>query len=262
MLPLHVRVNDKGSLFNLYLNQIILSYIFQSYKKTVEYLDLAKEDLETEKSSLSTTRGTNETLDLTSILKASQSISREIVLEELLRKLIKTVIENAGAQRGFLILPTLTNSADNEEIQWRIEAEANTESGEVNIARSLPVDGLSPQQQLPLLSTAIVNYVIKYRENVVLNHATDEGEFTRDSYIIATQPKSILCTPLLNQSQLIAILYLENNLTVGSFTNQRLEILKILSSQAAISIENARLYTQLEEYSESLEQKVKNSLKL
>ncbi len=205
---------------------------------------------------ISTARGTNDTLDLTSILKTSQTISSEIVLEELLRKLIKTVIENAGAQRGFLILPTLTNSPDNEEIQWRIEAEADAESGEVHIARSLPVDGLSPQQQLPLLSTAIVNYVIKIGENVVLNNATEEGEFTRDSYIIATKPKSILCTPLLNQSQLIGILYLENNLTVGSFTNQRLEILKILSSQAAISIEKARLYGQLEEYSESLEQKV------
>ena len=196
---------------------------------------------------ISTARGSNETLDLTSILKASQTISREIVLEELLSKLINTVIENAGAQRGFLILPTLTNSADNEEIQWRIEAEADAESGEVHIARSLPIDALDPQQQIPLLSTAIVNYVIKIRENVVLNHATDEGEFTRDSYIIATQPKSILCTPLLNQSQLIGILYLENNLTVGSFTNDRLEILKILSSQAAISIENSRLYTQLEQ---------------
>ncbi|MBP0020106.1 MAG: AAA family ATPase [Cyanobacteria bacterium SBLK] len=205
---------------------------------------------------LSTAGGTNETLDLNSILKASQTISSEIVLEELLSKLIETVIENAGAQRGFLILPTLTNAEENEKIQWRIEAEADAESREANIARSLPIDALDTQQQLPLLSTAIVNYVIKIRENVVLNNATEEGEFTRDAYIIATQPKSILCTPLVNQNKLIAILYLENNLTVGSFTNDRLETLKILSSQAAISIENARLYAQLEDYSESLEQKV------
>jgi len=91
---------------------------------------------------------------------------------------------------------------------------------------------------------------------VVLNNAAYEGQFTRDPYIVTVQPKSILCTPLLHQGKLSGILYLENNLTTGAFTPERVEVLKILSAQAAISIENSRLYAQLEDYSRTLEQKV------
>jgi signal transduction histidine kinase len=100
---------------------------------------------------------------------------------------------------------------------------------------------------MPLLSGAIVNYVARTKENVVLNDALNEGQFTSDLYIVTTKPKSILCTALLNQGKLSGILYLENNLTTGAFTSDRLEILNLLSSQAAISIENATLYNNLEQ---------------
>jgi signal transduction histidine kinase len=123
-------------------------------------------------------------------------------------------------------------------------------------ARSLLVDSVDASRETLLVSASIINYVAHTQENVVLNDATHEGQFTRDSYIVATQPKSILCTPLLNQGKLSGILYLENNLTTGAFTPDRVETLSILSAQAAISIENSRLYEQLEDYSRTLEVKV------
>ncbi|MBW4576210.1 MAG: AAA family ATPase [Aphanothece sp. CMT-3BRIN-NPC111] len=189
-----------------------------------------------------------EALDLITVIKASQALAGEIVLEKLLKKLMKIVIENAGAQKGFLIL--------NKEDSLAIEAEGAVGEGDVTILQSIPVDSVDVSTQLPLLSAAIINYVVHSQENVVLNDATHEGQFTSDPYIVATQPKSILCTPLLNQAKLIGILYLENNLTMGAFIPERVEILKLLSSQIAISIENSSLYKQLEDYSRTLEIKV------
>ena len=199
-----------------------------------------------------TTTGSNsgEALDFAAVMKASQAISGEIVLEQLLNQVMQTAIENAGAQKGFLILDKGGN--------WAIEAEAALECDRITIMQSIPVDSVDPATGMPLLSTAIVNYVARSHENVVLNNATDEGQFTRDSYITATQPKSILCTPLLNQGKLGGILYLENNLAIGAFTSERVETLKIIAAQAAISIENASLYEQLEEYNRTLEQKVED----
>src|SRR6476661_3362455 len=199
-----------------------------------------------------TTTGSNsgEALDFAAVMKASQAISGEIVLEQLLNQVMKTVIENAGAQKGFLILDKGGN--------WAIEAEAAVECEIITIMQSIPVDSVDPATGIPLLSTAIVNYVARSHENVVLNNATAEGQFTRDSYITATGPKSILCTPLLNQGKLGGILYLENNLAIGAFTSERVETLKIIAAQTAISIENASLYEKLEDYNRTLEQKVED----
>ncbi|GAB1543536.1 AAA family ATPase [Scytonema sp. NUACC21] len=202
---------------------------------------------------------TSDVLDLNSVLQASQALASEIVLEKLLQKLMKILIENAGAQKGFLILHSQTNPIEREESQegrWFIGASGNVDSENVIVLQSLPIESVDPKSQIPLLSAAIINYVARTQENVVLNDATNEGSFTRDRYIIATQPKSILCTPLLYQGKLSGILYLENNLTTGAFTSDRVEVLKILSAQAAISIENSRLYEQLEDYNRTLEQKV------
>ena len=195
------------------------------------------------------TGGTNsQALDLLTITKASEVLTSEIKLDKLLAKLMKTVIENGGAQRGFLLL-----EKDN---QWFIEAEGKVDSKDITILRSLALDSVESDRSLPLLPVAMINYVARTQENVVLNNAVEEGQFTQDPYIVATQPKSVLCTPLINQGKLSGIVYLENNLTTGAFTSERIEVLRILSSQAAISIENARLYEQLEDYSRNLEQKV------
>lgn len=174
-------------------------------------------------------RATN-ILDLTSVIKASQTISGEIVPDKLLAKLMNLVMENAGAQRGCLILE--------QAGQWAIEAESQVDEPEIAVLQSLPV------QTYPL-PVSIVNYVIRTKENVVLNDAT-EGSFANDPYVAAKRPKSILCAPLLNQGKLTGVLYLENNLTTAAFTPDRLEVLTLLSSQAAISLENAFLYANLE----------------
>jgi predicted ATPase/signal transduction histidine kinase/CheY-like chemotaxis protein len=198
---------------------------------------------------ITSTSGSNaQALDLETVVKASQALAGEIVLDKLLAKLMKIAIENAGAQKGFLILETEGN--------WAIEASGAVDSHEVTTLRSLPIDSVDASTQMPLLSGAIVNYVARTKENVVLNDALNEGQFISDPYIVTTKPKSILCTPLLNQGKLSGILYLENNLTGGAFTPERLEILNLLSSQAAISIENARLYSDLAESNRTLETKV------
>jgi predicted ATPase/serine phosphatase RsbU (regulator of sigma subunit)/tRNA A-37 threonylcarbamoyl transferase component Bud32 len=171
-------------------------------------------------------------LDLNSFMKAAQTLSGEIVLSRLLEKLMHIVIENAGAETGFLLLP--------QQEQWFIEAECQVESGEVKVLQSLEIDN----QQL---AETIIRYVIRTQENVVLNNVCLEGQFSRDPYIISEQPKSVLCVPLVNQGQLTGILYLENNLTTEAFTPESLEVLKVLSSQLAISIENALLYRTLEQ---------------
>ncbi|MEG4344828.1 ATP-binding sensor histidine kinase [Microcoleus sp. A003_D6] len=197
-----------------------------------------------------TTTSTNlgDTLDLATVMKASQAISGEIVLSKLLERLMKIAIENAGAEKGFLILEKAGN--------WAIEAEGSVKEDEVSVLRSLPLNATAASGEMPKLASAIANYVIRTQENVVLNNATQEGQFTRDPYIAATQPKSILCTPLLHQGKLTGILYLENNLTEGAFTTDRLELLKLLSAQIAISIENAQLYNNLQEFNQNLEQLV------
>jgi len=186
-----------------------------------------------------TARDSSEALDLTAVLKASQTISGEIVLVKLMKSLMKTVIENAGAEKGFLIL--------NKGGRWVIEAEGTVDENDVNILQSIPLNFLNPSTQLPLLSSAIVNYVVRTQESIVSNDAAHEGQFTRDPYIVAAKVKSVLCTPLLHRGMLSGILYLENNLSTGAFTPDRLEILKLLSSQAAISLQNAQLYIALHE---------------
>ncbi|MBD2492124.1 AAA family ATPase [Aulosira sp. FACHB-615] len=191
--------------------------------------------------------GTNpQVLDLMTVTKASQVLAGEIELDKLLAKLMKTVIENGGAQKGFLLL-----EKDNK---WVIEAEGTVNSDDVNTLQSISVDFVDYLTHPPRLSSAIINYVARTQESVILTDAAHEGQFTGDPYIIATQPKSVLCTPLLNQGKLNGILYLENNLTTGAFTPDRLEVLKLLSSQAAISLQNAQLYVALYENEKRLAQ--------
>ncbi len=173
-------------------------------------------------------------LDLMSVLKASQALSEEIQLTRLLSNLMQILIENAGAQRGFLLLET--------DGEFKIQAQKNV--SQETVLESVDLASLDTQQNI-VLSQAIVNYVIRTKESVVLNDASREGAFIQDPYIVQMQPRSLLCAPLINRGTLAGIIYLENNLTDGAFTADRLEILNVLSSQAAISIENARLYSNL-----------------
>jgi PAS domain S-box-containing protein len=186
-----------------------------------------------------------ETLDLATVMKASQAISGEIVLDKLLSSLMKILIENTGAQTGFLLLEKAG--------QWVIEASGTVNSDNVPVFQSLSIDNHLP--------TSIINYVVRTKEIVVFNDAASEIQNPppnsplgkggtkiqnlNDPYIKAHQTKSLLCVPLINQGQLSGIVYLENNLTIGAFTPKRLEILQLLSGQAAIAITNAKLYAEV-----------------
>ncbi len=173
------------------------------------------------------------TLDLESVIKASQALSSEIALEKLLTSLMKICLENAGAQKGIMIL--------SNEGNLMIEAAGSIEPEMIEVLQSIPVDSC---YNLPL---NIINYLARTKYHVVLSYASREGIFTQDPYIVRNQIKSVLATPIINQGELIGIFYLENNLTSDAFTPDRLEILRILSAQAAISIKNALLYQTLEQ---------------
>ncbi|MBD0301045.1 MAG: GAF domain-containing protein, partial [Tolypothrix sp. T3-bin4] len=172
-------------------------------------------------------------LDLATVMKASLAISSEIVLDKLLASLMRISFENAGAQLGFLILV--------RDGQLLILAKASVFSEDVDVLQFTPVEGY---QDLPV---TVINYVERTRSDLVLSNAAAEGLFTADPYVAQHQLQSILCTPIINQGKLIGILYLENNLTDGAFTPQRLEVLRLLSSQVAISLENALLYNSVEQ---------------
>ncbi|WP_250124920.1 AAA family ATPase [Chroococcidiopsis sp. CCMEE 29] len=171
--------------------------------------------------------------DLAAVLKASQTISSEIELERLLGSLMQILIENAGAQTGFLVLE---NSSE-----WVIEAACELNEGEQDCAtrvlQSIPMANRLPE--------SIIQYVIRTHETVILNDATREGNFINEPYIQHHQTQSLLCLPLLNQDKLVGVLYLENQVATGAFTPARSQVLHLLSTQAAIAIENARLYSRL-----------------
>ncbi len=171
-------------------------------------------------------------LDLSTVLKASQAISSEIVLDKLLSKLMQVIMENAGAQKGLLFLQ--------QEDSLVLVAKATFEEKQEIV---LPYATVSDGLDLPI---SVINYIQRTRETLVLNEINTEKLFSQDPYIVARQPKSVLVFPLISQGKLRGILYLENRLTQGAFTQERLELLKVLTSQVSISIENARLYSNLE----------------
>jgi PAS domain S-box-containing protein len=199
----------------------------------------------------STGSKSGEILDFGAVMKASQAISSEIVLDSLLAKMMKNIIENAGAEKGFFLME--------QSGQWIVEVAGAIALDRVIVRRSIPVCVYEPGAEeiaCVFLPNTMINYVARTRENIVLGDAAHTGAFTQDSYIVAHQPKSVLCTPIQRQGKLIGILYLENNLTIDAFTPDRLSVLNLLCSQAAISLENAQLYEELENYSRTLEAKV------
>ncbi|MCG8619618.1 MAG: diguanylate cyclase [Desulfobacterales bacterium] len=199
------------------------------------WISMTSKSSGTRQTILTTSR--SQALDLDTVMKASQAISGEIVLEKLLVKLMSILMENAGAQSGSLIIDT-----DNR-LLIKASGKADKDTTRVTL-HATPVDGLSPDQYP---SRGILNYASRTRKSVVLEDAANQGEFMSDPYVLANAPESILCVPLVNQGKLDGLLYLENNLTPGAFTPDRLETLALLSTHAAIAIENAALYTNLEE---------------
>ncbi|MBO0348125.1 AAA family ATPase [Phormidium pseudopriestleyi FRX01] len=180
-----------------------------------------------------TTFGSSAALDLATVIKASQAISSELQIEKLVEKLMNILLENAGAQKGFLVL------AEGENLILAAEVGLDKKSQGVKL-----LDALDSTADLPW---SIIHYVRRTQNYMVLNDAIREGLFTNDRYVSTHQVKSLLCAPFVNQGKLVGIVYLENNLTRSAFTHDRLEVLRLLSGQAAISIDLARTVNQLQD---------------
>lgn len=191
-----------------------------------------------------------ETLDLISFIKASQAISSEIHLDTLLTKLTQVLIENAGASKAAIIMP--------KQDKLVIEAVGSSTHKSTNILQSIPIE---ESQDIPV---NLINYIFRTQEKLIVNNVATELKNPKskisiiaDNYLLSQQVQSLLCTPIFNQGKLIAILYLENNLTTGVFSDERMQIINLLSSQAAISLENAHLYEQSQNYARQLEANAK-----
>ena len=173
------------------------------------------------------------TLDVGTVIKASQAISSEIVLDKLLRRLVAIVMENAGARRCVLMLE--------RDGRLTIEAEGRVDPEVITVMQGAPVEA---SEEVPL---SLINLVARARRDVVLDDATLDTTYSDDPYVAAQRPRSVLCAPILHQGSLTGVLYLEHGLASGVFTADRLELLRQIAAQAAISVENARLYRNLDQ---------------
>ncbi|WP_245495449.1 AAA family ATPase [Rhizobium ruizarguesonis] len=191
----------------------------------VRQMDLTQPGLDGDKKSFEAAAGELQHLDLAAVVDMSQAVSGEIVLDRLIERLMVTVVEHSGAVRGLLLLP--------QEGEMRVVAEAVTDEQGVSVklgqfARRLP--------------ETILSYVTHTREDVILDDAQEAELFSSDPYIMEARSSSILCLPLVKQKELVGLLYLENGLSSHLFTKRQVTILRLLASQAAISLENAALY--------------------
>jgi PAS domain S-box-containing protein len=177
-----------------------------------------------------------EQLDLATVIRVSEAVSGEIEQQKLIDTLMRAAIEHAGAERGLLIL--LPGDTSGGEPQ--VEAEAATRRGRVEVVvRQVAV---TPSD----LPEAALHYLIRTHEAVLLDDASADSVYSKDEYVRVKRAKSILCLPIIKQTRLIGALYLENNLTSRVFTPERVTALRLLASQAAMSLDNARLYTGLQ----------------
>ncbi|MGF6304805.1 PAS domain S-box-containing protein [Paraburkholderia sp. WC7.3d] len=220
----------------VYLQDACYCYLRWGADGKVRQLEEANPHLRTGKSEpapTSTMATTVEHLDLATVIRVSQAVSGEIVLDKLIKTLMHTAIEQAGAERGLLILP--------RSGEQRIAAEATTSGDTFNVQLyDEPVTAT-------VLPESVLHYVLRTRESVILDDAAAEPPFASDPYVRGQPARSILCLPLMNQAKLIGALYLENNLTTRVFAPARIAVLRLLASQAATSLENTRLYRELEQ---------------
>lgn len=240
--------NERAAIFYLgqgrekvakvYMNEAYYCYLKWGALTKVNHLkEMYADLLPSKKNDSHTLVNMVEMLDLSTVMKASQTITSEIVLVELLKKMMRIIIENAGAQKGFLMFE--------KEGKWYIEAEASTEDEQIIVLQSIPIDDVLP--------VSIIHYVVHTKKPLAVEDAMQAEQFSADSYIQRVKPKSILCMPLLNQGVVSSILYLENNLTTNAFTNDRIELLNLLSGQIINAIDNARLYSRLKDLNQANE---------
>ncbi|WP_167760302.1 trifunctional serine/threonine-protein kinase/ATP-binding protein/sensor histidine kinase [Paraburkholderia pallida] len=211
----------------------------------VAQLDARMSPLSKDTTACSTTLpGNLAQLDLLSVTKASQAISSPIILEDLVDTLMRIVLESAGAQSGQLLL------ARNETLVLAAEASSDQEAIHVRRRLQQAVPAASPPgpaMTAPEVPSSIVHYVRRSQERVLLDDATQLNPYSADEYLVRRSPKSVLCLPLMRRTDLIGMLYLENNLATHAFTPERVTVLELLASQAAITLENAFLYRDIAE---------------
>jgi PAS domain S-box-containing protein len=220
----------------LYLRNARYGYLCWGAAGKVRQLDETYPDLRKEEPAPAPTGTIGapvEHLDLATVIKVSQAVSGEIVLDKLIDTLMRTAIAQAGAERGLLILSRVP--------EQRIAAEATTSGGTVVVQLR------DERVAATALPESVLRYVVRTQESVILDDATVQNPFSADPYICQHQARSVLCLPLINQAKIIGLLYLENNLTPRVFAPARIAVLKLIASQAAISLENSRLYGDLQE---------------
>jgi predicted ATPase/serine phosphatase RsbU (regulator of sigma subunit) len=179
-------------------------------------------------------------LDLATAIRATQAVATELVLERVIERVMRSLIENAGAQRGHLLL--------NRNDSLVLEAAGTIEPNEVRLGLGQPLEATED------LCRSIVQYVARTHAPVVLANAGEDTRYRSDPYIASRRPRSILCVPMLHQGKLSGVLYLENNLAHGAFSTERSELLQLLAAQTAVAVENARLYGDLNAAAERLRQ--------
>jgi diguanylate cyclase (GGDEF)-like protein len=189
-----------------------------------------------------------EDVDLMSIMSAYRAVSKEVQLPDLLRQIMKIVVENSGAQKAYILLKY--------EHGWNIEAEWLQGEYEAKVLHSVPLE-----EAQGLLATSVINFCIRTGEYVVLGDAAKQGNFCKDSYIQRAQTKSMLCMPITNQGVLTGILYIENNLAADVFTDNHVEVLQLLTAQFSISIKNLQLFSNLLTTTEELHCSMEESLR-
>ncbi|BAY50361.1 serine/threonine protein kinase and signal transduction histidine kinase with GAF and PAS/PAC sensor (plasmid) [Scytonema sp. HK-05] len=244
----HYLARDREKIAQTYMKEA--HYCYDRWGATAKVKDLEKrypQLLNTNLVRQSHSIVTNETIrhptaaiDLAAVMKAAQALSEIIHLDRLIATLMQVVIENAGAETGALVL---------------LEEDQPTVMAQCSGSRQCDLEKLAVAD-CATIPVSVIRSVERTQETLVLDDAVSEPPFSTDPYIQKQQTRSLLCMPILKQNQLIGILYLENNLSAGVFTRDRLQVLKLLIAQAAISLENARLYEQLEDYAETLERKV------
>jgi PAS domain S-box-containing protein len=226
------RARGFSQIADLYLRNARYCYVRWGADGKVRQLEATYPHLRAEESApgpTNTIATPVERLDLATVIRVSQTVSSEMVLEKLIDTLMRMAIEQAGAERGLLI------------VEQRIAAEAVT--GGDSVLVQLCDEPVTPDA----LPESVLQYVVRTNESVILDDAAAQSAFAADPYVRQRQARSILCLPLINQGRLNGVLYLENNLTSRVFPSARITALKLLASQAAISLENSRLYRDLAE---------------
>ena len=209
------------------------------------------------RTSTTNSTGISDTLDFTSILKAAQAISSSLELDTLITRLTQIILENSGAKKCVLLLPQEEDTAVRgfpplKQVSvntWQVQA--ITLIVHEQIQTILEIQPLENCQNIPV---KIINYVKNTQQTVVIDNCKTDIPGVIGKYMMLHNPQSVLCTPIINQGHLVGILYLENSLTQGVFNNHRLSVIHLLSSQAAISLENARLYQQAGQALQNLQQ--------